>query len=221
MKRTIIVFLIVAAVLTSVSADISAKITEIAGKVEYSLPGKSWMPAKIGDVLPKGTIISTGFKSTAVLSVGASTITVKPVTRLSLEELLESASGSQTQLFLLAGRVKADVTPQEGKITEFQVKSPTATASVRGTGFEFDGLNLLVDRGLVQLQNPTGMRRSVAAGEFSYVAPNGSVLAPVAVSGQSGLERIDELFEQAEAENTQAIDKKDISVSTSIVIKLE
>ena len=39
-------------------------------------------------------------------------------------------------MFLMAGRVKAEVTPKEGEKAEFKVKSPTATASVRGTGFE-------------------------------------------------------------------------------------
>lgn len=187
------------------AATLSATIAEVAGKVEYKVPGKDWKPAKVGDIVPKGTVISTGFKSTALLTVGASTITVKPVTRLSLEELVESASGTQTQLFLLAGRVKADVTPQSGKVTEFKVKSPTATASVRGTGFEFDGVNLVVERGLVELRTPTGLQRSVAAGEFSYVSSSGDVTPPAAVSLETGLDRVDELVDQADSESRAAV----------------
>ncbi|PKL24503.1 MAG: hypothetical protein CVV47_08645 [Spirochaetae bacterium HGW-Spirochaetae-3] len=182
------------------AATVTATVVEIAGKVEYQLPGKGWRPAKAGDALPKGTIISTGFKSTAVLKVGTSSITVKPITRLSLEDLIQSDSGSQTQLFLMAGRVKAEVTPQAGKKIEFQVKSATATASVRGTGFEFDGINLLVDKGTVQLRTPSGMIRYVGAGEFSYVSANGSVSVPVAASMETGLDRIDELVDQADSD---------------------
>ncbi|GAB1432303.1 FecR domain-containing protein [Spirochaetota bacterium] len=222
MKRTILLILIIIIAVAFVSAaDVSARVTEIAGKVEYSLPGKDWKPAKVGDVLPKGTLISTGFKSTAILAVGNSTITVKPITRLSLEELIESTAGSQTQLFLLAGRVKADVAPEEGKITEFQVKSPTATASVRGTSFEFDGINLLGLENQIQLITRTGMRRTVSAGEFAYVSMNGSITPPVAVSAESGLERINELVDIVEAETRTEAPQAKVERTATVVIILE
>lgn len=205
MKKLFLCFALIGVASVASAATLSATVTEVAGKVEYKLPGKDWKPAKVGDIVPKGTIISTGFKSTALLTVGPSTITVKPVTRLSLEDLVESSSGTQTQLFLLAGRVKADVTPQSGKVTEFKVKSPTATASVRGTGFEFDGVNLLVERGLVELRTPSGLLRFVAAGEFSYVTSNGNVTPPVAVSLETGLDRVDELVDQADSESLSEV----------------
>lgn len=183
------------------SAPLAATLVEVAGKVEYQLPGKDWKSAKKGDVIPKGTVVSTGFKSSAVLKVGPATITVKPVTRMALEDLVQSDSGTQTQLFLQTGRVKADVTPQAGQTAEFKVKSPTATASVRGTGFEFDGVNLLVDKGVVQLRTPTGMVRYVGRGEFSYVSSSGTVSPPVAVAVETGLDKIDELVDQADYES--------------------
>ena len=203
------------------AATVTATVMEIAGKVEYQLPGKDWRPAKAGDSLPKGTIISTGFKSTAVLKVGTSSITVKPITRLSLEDLIQSESGSQTQLFLMAGRVKADVTPQAGKKIEFQVKSATATASVRGTGFEFDGINLLVDRGSVQLRTPSGMIRYVGAGEFSYVSANGSVPAPAAVSMDTGLDRVDELVDQADSDAAAPPQSAPIRATANLTINIQ
>lgn len=202
MKRCIVTAaMLVVVASAAMAATLSATVVEIAGKVEYQVPGKDWKPAKVGDALPKGTIVSTGFKSTVLLKVGTSTVTVKPITRLSLEEILQTESGTQTQLFLLAGRVKAEVTPQAGSAVEFQVKSPTATASVRGTGFEFDGTNLLVAHGSVQLRTPHGMTRYVRSGEFSYVATNGSVTSPAAVSAEGGLERIDELIDQADSDS--------------------
>ena len=84
----------------------------------------------------------------------------------------------------MTGRVKAEVTPREGEKAEFKVKSPTATASVRGTGFEFDGQNLLVDHGAVQFESGAGMGipQIVASGEFSAVSQTGTVTAPVAVA---------------------------------------
>lgn len=196
-KIAIVLILCTMGVVALSAASINATVVELSGKVEYQAPGKAWIPAKVGDVLPKGTIVSTGFKSTAILRVGTSTVTVKPITRLSLEDIMQSDSGTQTQLFLLAGRVKADVSPQEGKTTEFKVRSPTATASVRGTGFEFDGINLLVEKGSVELMTPSGMRRFIGRGEFSRVSVNGSVLPPVAVSG-TGLDQVDTLGHQGD-----------------------
>lgn len=182
-----------------------AEFATVNGKVEYQLSsGSDWKPARVGVKVGKGTMVSTGFKSGASLTLGATTITLKPVTRMTLEEIVRTQSGTQTQLFLLAGRVKADVPPQAGQTTDFQVKSPTATASVRGTGFEFDGVNLIVDRGTVRLRTPTGQYRMVKAGEFSYVNRSGQVPPPAAVDQGTGLDRVDELVDQSDSESLGA-----------------
>lgn len=179
-----------------------AVFSEINGKVEFQVAGGDWRPARLGDKVGKGSMVSTGFKSNAVLKFETISIALKPITRLTLEELLKTQGGTQTQLYLLAGRVKADVPPQPGQTADFRVKSPTATASVRGTAFEFDGLNLIVDRGVVQMRNERGgQTRDVQQGEFTYVAPDGSVPTPAAVSTDSGLENIDELIDETDKNN--------------------
>nr|HPM06187.1 hypothetical protein [Treponemataceae bacterium] len=61
-------------------------------------------------------------------------------------------------------------------------KSAVATASVRGTGFVFDGRNLFVNHGNVALQSNTGFTRSVLGGEFSQTSARGKVSAPVYVT---------------------------------------
>ena len=186
MKKSlgILILCIAAGISSLAAAALTATITEVAGKVECKLPGKDWVAAKTGTVLPAGSLISTGFKSTAILKTESATLTVKPVTRLSLEELVKSEGTTKTQMFLMAGRVKAEVTPKEGEKADFKVKSPTATASVRGTGFEFDGQNLLVDHGAVQFESDTGIgiSQTVTSGEFSTLSQTGTVTAPVAVA---------------------------------------
>ena len=186
MKKSlgILILCIAAGISSLAAAALTATITEVAGKVECKLPGKDWVAAKTGTVLPAGSLISTGFKSTAILKTESATLTVKPVTRLSLEELVKSEGTTKTQMFLMAGRVKAEVTPRKGEQAEFKVKSPTATASVRGTGFEFDGQNLLVDHGAVQFEPDTGIgvSQTVVSGEFSTLSQTGTVTAPVAVA---------------------------------------
>ncbi len=178
-----------------------AKVLEVAGKVEYKAGSSTWKPMKVGTMLGKGTMISTGFRSSAIIQLGDATITVRPVTRLSLEDLIKSEKGTQTELFLTAGRVKAEVTPSKVEKVEFAIRSATATASVRGTGFETDGRNLIVTHGMVELRNVWGQFRFVGGGEYSRVEPDSSVSIPLAVNPETGLERLDEVQEQVDAEN--------------------
>lgn len=185
MKKCLgILILCTAGIFSAAAAPLTATVTEVAGKVECKLPGTDWKTAKVGDTLPAGSFISTGFKSTAILKTESATLTVKPVTRLSLEELVKSEGTTKTQMFLMAGRVKAEVTPKEGEKADFKVKSPTATASVRGTGFEFDGQNLLVDHGAVQFESDSGVGipQMVVSGEFSTISQTGTVVTPVVVA---------------------------------------
>jgi hypothetical protein len=183
------------------SGELRAVVAEIEGKVEYKDGAESWKALKVGTVINRGTMISTGFKSTATLKLGEDTVLVKPVTRLSLEDLVKTEGGTRTKLFLTVGRVKAEVNPSKREKVDFSIKSATATASVRGTGFETDGTNLLVTHGMVQLENRYGQFRYVGAGEYSKVDSDSSVTIPVAVNPENGLERLDEITDQAHVES--------------------
>ena len=202
MKRIVLFFTVALLLTVAVSAQsaINAVVLEIAGKVEFKAPGQDWKTAKVGSVITRGTIVSTGFKSTASLKVGEATITVKPVTRLTFEELIKTEGGTQTQLFLTSGRVKADVTPSKTEKVAFSIKSASATASVRGTGFEFDGFNLLVTHGMVELRNNWGQYRNVGGGEYSYLETDNSVSIPIAANPENGLNGLKDLVKQAKME---------------------
>ncbi|MDR2663345.1 MAG: FecR family protein [Treponema sp.] len=128
-----------------------AVIREIAGTVELKAPGSAeWRPARQGQSITRNTLVSTGFKSIALIALGNSTLTVQPLTRLSLEELIRAEENEKVEINLRAGRIRADVKPPVGGgTTGFTVRSPTATASVRGTVFEFNGIRLSVDEGRV------------------------------------------------------------------------
>jgi hypothetical protein len=68
--------------------------------------------------------------------------------------------------------------PAEGR-TEFTVRSPVVTASVRGTSFEFDTKSLRVDEGRVVYSLANGREASVPAGGMSYVdETNSTVINP-------------------------------------------
>ena len=160
----ITVFLLGSAVFVAAQ---SAKITDVQGKVEVN-QGAGWSAARAGLTIPLGTVISTGFGSKAVLQVGMSKIEVRPLTRMSVAKYLEQEGEATTSLDLRVGRVKATVESAEGVRHDFTIKSPTSTASVRGTEFTFDGYRVRVTEGRVRIViNDSGVPELVFEGETS------------------------------------------------------
>jgi hypothetical protein len=158
-------------------AQETAFVREVNGTVEIKTPNSAaWVKAAAGNRLEKTTLISTGFRSTAILVLGDSIITVQPVTRLSLEEIVRDQNTEQVRLYLQTGRIRADVKPPAGGKTDFTVRSPVATASVRGTSFEFDTENLWVDEGRVQYSLANGRQAYVSGGGMSYVDETGTTV---------------------------------------------
>jgi hypothetical protein len=68
----------------------------------------------------------------------------------SLEKIVQSQDEERINLRLQTGSIRAEVKPPVGGSSEFTVRSPSATASVRGTSFEFDRENLWVEDGRVR-----------------------------------------------------------------------
>ena len=116
------------------STDV-AFVNSVVGKVEVQV-NESWVQVKNGDILSSGSVISTGFKSTAVLYIGESLIEVRALTRLTIEEIREQNQNYNTTMFLDAGSIKADIKKSENKRVGFKVRTTVATASVRGTSGE-------------------------------------------------------------------------------------
>jgi len=155
--------LITACCVTALVAQ-TARFESVQGTVEVKQPGGDWVPAASGMNIEKATLISTGFKSSAVVKVGGSTLQVRALTRLSLEEILAKEGSDTVELFLQTGRVRADVKPPENGKIDFTLKTPSITASVRGTIFDLDTNNLKVDEGTVHLAATTAPRRGSASG---------------------------------------------------------
>jgi hypothetical protein len=66
---------------------------------------------------------------------------VQPLTRLTLDELIRRGDRNTAGITLRSGRVRAEVTPPSEE-TDFTVRTPSATASVRGDIYEEDGIYL-------------------------------------------------------------------------------
>lgn len=169
-NRTIAAFVL--AFLTSGAAGaLDAKVISVSGKVEVQKNGSAtWTSLKAGDILSKGSVISTGFKSSAKIQIDGSTVTLEPLTRMTIEKLASNASKDESNLYLNSGKVSADVKKSSGKKVEFKVTSPVATASVRGTRFRFSSKGDLTTMDGLVSKGPGAPHANVAksdeAGDF-------------------------------------------------------
>ncbi|MDR0494471.1 MAG: FecR family protein [Treponema sp.] len=175
--------------LSVISAFVYAEsgiIREFSGDVQLKHSGSStFVPAQSGSEVAQDTVVSTGFKSTAIIAVGSSTVVVQPLTRLSLAEIQTSAGTETINMNLQSGRVKVEVKPPAGTKANFSVQSPSATASVRGTSFEFDTRNLKVSEGTVSFLGGDGIIMLVSAGGESFVGNDGRAADPVTIIAES------------------------------------
>jgi len=191
MKRTIVLFFLLFAAALVFAQNPEARIREMTGTVELKVPGSAdWVPARVGEPIKEATIISTGFKSTAILAVGNSTLTVRPLTRMSLDVLINRNDTETINIALNTGRVRADVKPPAGSRADFSVQTPVATASVRGTVFDMDTVNITVEEGSVKFA-PAGDQAprpvTVNGGQESWVNTDSGTTVSPAVAAESKL----------------------------------
>ena len=170
------------AILMSAAVCVSAQsgiIRELIGDVELRPAGAAaFTRASAGSAVAQDTIVSTGLRSTAIIEIGSATLTVRPLTRLSLAEITAAAGTENISVNLQAGRVRVDVRPPAGTMASFTVQSPMAVASVRGTSFEFDAHSVTVHEGSVSFRGDRGAQVMVRAGGESTVAVGGRAADP-------------------------------------------
>lgn len=160
---------------------LEAVVVSVVGKAEVQT-AQGWQPMKAGEKITKGTLISTGFKSQAVLGIGRSTVTVRPLSRLTVQELTENPDKDISKVYLDAGSIKADIKAAQNKRVGFTVKSPVATASVRGTAGIFDAAGFLqsTDGTWAVAANTLLGEREVHVSKGSSIAPaaDGTIIEP-------------------------------------------
>jgi hypothetical protein len=157
-----------------------AFIDQLTGTVGIKQPEEaSFKTAVKGDKLLKDTIIQTSFRSYAIIKIGGTMITVRPLTTLSLTEIQKLDETESLNVNIQAGRVRVEVKPAAGTKASTTLTSPSSVASVRGTDFEFDTNNLYVNEGTVSFVGNNGQNVLVNAGERSQVEQTGQVSNPL------------------------------------------
>jgi len=183
MKKLICAFVFVLAAMSAAMSAFAQNgvIKELTGTVELkSARSTEFTTAKAGDTVNQDTVVSTGFKSTALIEVGSAVITVRPLTRLTLTEIRASSESESLNVSLQSGRVRVDVKPPAGAKASMTISSPSAVASVRGTSFEFDARNLYVVNGNVLFRGTGGEYTLITTGSESTTDQNGSAVNPLA-----------------------------------------
>lgn len=156
------------------ASALEAKFVSIEGKVEI-LEGGMWIPVEEGDIIQeRGAVISTGFKSNAVVSVKGTNFTLGPLTRITIENMVAMENKDSTQIYIDSGSLKANVSSSDGRKVGFKVRSAVATASVRGTEFKVTSSGRLsVTQGLVSFGGP-----EVSSAEVAKSEDNSTDVAP-------------------------------------------
>jgi len=179
MKKTILAFVFMLAAMGAFAQN--GVIKDLTGTVELKNAGSAvFTEAKAGDIVKQDTVVSTSFKSTALIEVGSAIIAVRPLTRLTLTEIRASSESESLNVSLQSGRVRVDVKPPAGSKTIMTVSSPSATASVRGTSFELDARNLYVTSGNVLFKGTRGAYTLITTGSESTAGRTGVAVNPLA-----------------------------------------
>jgi len=108
-------------------------VTGIAHKRRADVADAAWAPVKAGDVLGELTVIRTGLGASVVLKFSdRGQVTVKSATKVGIKEFTGTGMHAKARLGLKYGSMRAKVDSSRGT-NDFQVATPVATLSVRGT----------------------------------------------------------------------------------------
>jgi hypothetical protein len=135
-----------------------ATVKAVSGTVESrTAVGQPWAPVAVGQQLPEGTDLRTGFRARCTLEMMQSAVQVEPLTVLRIGELHREGDKVKTRLLLKQGNTEAAV-DKGGTKNDFAIVTPSATLSVRGTqmiqaGYftTFGGTFALTQEGLIAL----------------------------------------------------------------------
>ncbi len=174
--------------LTVSAQELQAVVKQFSGKVEVKQPGQDWQPVQLHMVVPQGATVSTGFSSRLTLELGQTEITIQPLTRMLLRELIKKGTTNVTALTLRVGKINAAVKAVAGERNDFTVAGPNATAAVRGTEFNFD-VNVDdhaegISGHFYLVSHDTGQEISVGPGMFGAVGGNGHLTLPEQIIAQ-------------------------------------
>lgn len=115
----------------------AAVLTVISGDVRMRFGANDFSSASDGAVLYVGSTVRTSADARAVITLfEGSTVELEPASDITIEEATTRGASTMVQLAQSVGRSWHVVTHLTTADSRYEVKTPAATASVRGTAFE-------------------------------------------------------------------------------------
>lgn len=166
MKRSLLIALIFALAIAPLFADVTVKSSK--GTVGVVIGGKA-QPVAVGMKLEEGVTVVTGANSELVLDINGNTLTLKSLTTVKINAAKLTAESSSAGVSLKGGSVQSSVKQISGLRTSFEVTTPVATSSVRGTSYTVSfgpeqGMAVAVETGTVAVASDRGGTKPVPAG---------------------------------------------------------
>jgi len=165
-------------------AGASTVLTVLDGSVTVASGASDFAPASDGDLLDRGDRVRTLTGGHAVVTFfDGSTIELEPTTTIEIEAASARPDGSVTiQVFQSIGRTWASVQELTHAASRFELRTPTTSATVRGTGFIVEVLSdgtttVQTIDGVVEV-TAQGAGVVVPAGQITTVVPNAPPARP-------------------------------------------
>jgi hypothetical protein len=185
-----------ALILTQQRAAGSATILSILdGSASVARGTAAFAPAADGDLVNIGDSVQTAASSHAMVTFfDGSTLEIEPATTVQIEDAASAASGAiSIRISQTIGRTWASVQKLTRADSKFEIRTPTAVAAVRGTGFITEVLadgttTVQTTDGNVQV-TAQGQSVLVGQGQTTTVPPNSPPSGPVSRSTPPNLLR--------------------------------
>jgi hypothetical protein len=162
--------------------DVSATIIALEGDVTVKTDDSAeWKPAAINQQLRQGAYIMTAFESNCEIEfMDKSKMKIRELSKIQVNKFTSELKKVDTEVTLYNGKVRATVHKDVDKNTNFQVKTPVSTISVRGTEKEITvhpgfGTEVHTITGVVEVSNNIGQKVNVAKNETTTVKTETSV----------------------------------------------
>lgn len=205
---------------------IEAKVVSVSGKVQVQ-KGTAWVDVRPGDVLKKGDLVQTGFKSEAVVAITSanqnSKLTIGQLSRITIEQLAENSTGDKTSVYVATGSAKSEIKKTEDRRANYTVRGPVATASVRGTEFDvkngFASASINTEEGIVAAWKTSASNAAPSVtsaredAEFINSTSDGNSAKDVASDAPHGS------FTVGKGQSAEFTESKEITSSENAIIK--
>lgn len=173
----------------SLAEDAVLKIVTVKGNVLVKIhPSEEWVGVKLGQALNQKDSIKTEADGRVYLEFAdKSSLSLKPDTEVTTEELILDAKARKINVVLKAGQLRTIVN-KVNKPSEFKVKTPTAICGVRGTKLYLKVSDIetrsYAEGGIIDFTNTTsGESQEVGDGMTSVSSVDGSISDPEPIPG--------------------------------------